>query len=57
MREVQARDGNGHAAAAARAAQERKLRDAWRMWPQVRAAKEELDELARLAEQAMRRPR
>lgn len=47
-------DGNGHAATAARQVQERKLRDAWRLWPDVRAAR---DELAWLAEQAMRRQR
>lgn len=57
VREVKPAGGNGHAAAAARATQERKLREAWRLWPEVRAARDGLDELARAAEQAMRRPR
>jgi hypothetical protein len=44
-------DGNGHEAANARADAERKLRDAQRQWPEVFRAR---DELARLAERAMR---
>lgn len=44
-------EGNGHAAANAKADAERKLREAHRLWPDVLAAR---DELARLAEQAMR---
>jgi hypothetical protein len=44
-------DGNGHAAEAAKAAAEAKLRAQQQRWPEVLRAR---DELARLAERAMR---
>lgn len=43
--------GNGHAASAAKARAEAKLREQQRQWPEVLRAR---DELARLAERAMR---
>jgi len=45
--------GNGHVAAEAKARAEKRRVDQVRLWPDVIRAR---DELARLAEQAMRRP-
>ncbi len=45
--------GNGHVAAAAKARAEKRQVDQAKLWPDVLRAR---DELARLAEQAMRRP-
>lgn len=44
-------EGNGHVAAEAKKKAERKRAEQQRLWPEVIAAR---DELARLAEQAMR---